>query len=339
MLFAVAALLATKAAVMSPARGGAAPGARAAPRVAARSCPVAMAAEHKPGVVITGGANGVGWAYAVEFSKLGYPVVICDVKDTAAAVSAIRARVPDGALVHGTQCDVSDAASVEELGRFAQERLGTVGYWINNAGINGGRRPFTEVPLSAVEAVVKVNLLGVLYCTQVAIKLMHGQAGVQGHIFNTVGSGVKGGGTPGYVTYGATKRGLPQMTDSLVKELTVGTQGYERTPTLGVANCHTLSPGMVFTDLLLNDSTKELRKFPFGVLAAQPEEVAQDLVPKILGVSGQGNKVEFLTTDRVLLKFIGRFLLGQKSQYIDDDGNVIKLPGAQYADNGVRALY
>jgi len=29
----------------------------------------------------------------------------------------------------------------------------------------------------------------------------------------------------------------------------------------------------VFTDLLLNDSTPELRKFPFGVLAAQPEEV------------------------------------------------------------------
>ena len=40
-----------------------------------------------------------------------------------------------------------------------------------------------------------------------------------GHIFNTVGSGVKGGGTPGYATYGATKRGLPQLTASLVKEL------------------------------------------------------------------------------------------------------------------------
>ena len=45
---------------------------------------------------------------------------------------------------------------------------------------------------------------------------------------------------------------------------------------------------MVFTDLLLNDSTPELRKFPFGVLAAQPPEVAQDLVPKILATSGNG---------------------------------------------------
>lgn len=37
------------------------------------------------------------------------------------------------------------------------------------------------------------------------------KAGVTGHIFNTVGSGVKGGGTPGYACYGATKRGLPQV--------------------------------------------------------------------------------------------------------------------------------
>ena len=71
---------------------------------------------------------------------------------------------------------------------------------------------------------------------------------------------------------------------------------------------------MVFTDLLLNDSTPELRKFPFGVLAAQPDEVAADLVPKILATSGNGQKVEFLTTDRVLTKFFNKFVLGEKSK-------------------------
>ena len=63
------------------------------------------------------------------------------------------------------------------------------------------------------------------------------------------------------------------MTDSLVKELTTGVPGFEVGKPLGTVNVHTLSPGMVFTDLLLNDSTPELRKFPFGVLAAQPDEV------------------------------------------------------------------
>jgi chlorophyll(ide) b reductase len=91
--------------------------------------------------------------------------------------------------------------------------------------------------------------------------------------------------------------------------------------------------------LLLQDSTPELRKFPFGVLAAQPEEVAADLVPKILAVTQNGGSVEFLTTDRILKKFYERFILQKKSEYIDDDGNVIKMPGAQYDSNGVRALY
>ena len=75
------------------------------------------------------------------------------------------------------------------------------------------------------------------------------------------------------------------------------------------------------------------------MLAAQPPEVAEDLVPKILATGGNGQKVEFLTTDRVLTAFFNRFIKGEKSQYIDDDGNVIKRPGAQYQDNGVAKQY
>jgi len=292
------------------------------------------------GVVITGGAGGVGYAYADSFMARGHWVVICDVKDPSPAVEALRAKHAGGiGRVHGTVCDVSDAVSVEKLGEFAKEKLDTIHYWINNAGINGGRRPFTTLSTNTVEAVVKVNLVGVLLCTKVALELMQKQKGVESHVFNTVGSGVKGGGTPGYVAYGATKRGLPQMTDSLVKELTTGVPGFEVDPPVGKVNVHTLSPGMVFTDLLLNDSTPELRKFPFGVLAAQPPEVAEDLVPKILATSGNGKSVEFLTTDKVLTKFYQKFIEGKKSEYIDDDGNVIKMPGAQYEDNGVVKQY
>eukprot|EP00933_Yihiella_yeosuensis_P049523 TRINITY_DN4651_c1_g1_i1.p1 TRINITY_DN4651_c1_g1~~TRINITY_DN4651_c1_g1_i1.p1 ORF type:complete len:394 (+),score=100.36 TRINITY_DN4651_c1_g1_i1:66-1247(+) len=293
------------------------------------------------GVVITGGAAGVGYAYADEFISRGHQVVICDVKDPSVAVESLKAKHPNAApgCIHGTVCDVSDLESINKLIEFAKEKIGTVHYWINNAGINGGRRRFTEIPTETIEAVVKVNLGGILMCTHAAMKMMENQAGVTGHVFNTVGSGVKGGGTPGYVAYGATKRGLPQMTDSLVTELEKGVQGYDKVETPGKVCCHTLSPGMVFTDLLLDDSTPELRKFPFGVLAAQPEEVAKDIVPKILSVNGNGKSVEFLTTDKILVKFFERFALGKKSEYIDDDGNVIKKPGAQYLDNGVRVLY
>merc|ERR1712238_168258 len=196
-----------------------------------------------------------------------------------------------------------------------------------------------DVSVSTVEMVVKVNLLGILLCTKVAMDIMAEQEGSTGHIFNTVGSGVKGGGTPGYATYGATKRGLPQLTASLVKEIDEGVQGYEKKKTKGTIQVHSMGPGMVFTKLLLDDSTPELRKFPFGVLAAQPEEVAADLVPKIVASKTNGSSVEYLTTDKILTKFFERFILQKKSEYIDDDGNVIKVPGSQYDEDGVRALY
>lgn len=123
------------------------------------------------GVVITGSAGGVGFAYAGEFMDRGYDVVICDVKDCSTAAKALASRHPNGRVFH-TKCDVSDAKSVEALGKFAQQKMGRIGYWINNAGINGGRRAFMDVPIQTVEAVVKVNLLGVLYGTKVAMDIM-----------------------------------------------------------------------------------------------------------------------------------------------------------------------
>ena len=39
------------------------------------------------------------------------------------------------------------------------------------------------------------------------------------------------------------------------------------------------------------------------------------------------------------MSFYKRFIKGEKSEFIDDDGNVIKVPGAQYDEMGVRKLY
>ena len=58
------------------------------------------------GVVITGGAGGVGYAYADSFMARGHWVVICDVKDPGDAVAALRAKHADGlGRVHGCVCD------------------------------------------------------------------------------------------------------------------------------------------------------------------------------------------------------------------------------------------
>lgn len=128
-----------------------------APNSAANSRPSSTSLFANGGVVITGSAGGVGWAYAGEFMDRGYDVVICDVKDCTAAAAALEQK-HKGAKVFHTQCDVSDSDSVQKLADFAKENLGTVTHWINNAGVNGGRRALTDVPISQVELVVKVSV-------------------------------------------------------------------------------------------------------------------------------------------------------------------------------------
>ena len=138
------------------------------------------------GVVITGSAGGVGFAYAGEFMDRGYDVVICDVKDCNSAAKALESRHPNGKVFH-TKCDVSDAKDVENLGKLAKEKLGTINYWINNAGVNGGRRALRDVPVSQVEMVVKVNLLGILLCTKVAMDIMAEQVSACAVLFHSFG--------------------------------------------------------------------------------------------------------------------------------------------------------
>jgi chlorophyll(ide) b reductase len=148
--------------------------------------------------VITGGANGVGFAYAKEFLRLGHRVVIADVANLDAPVAALKREFGEAAPVFAKRTDVSVWADVDALGDFAAESLGAVHHWINNAGVNGGRRALLDVPVSEVQKVVQVNLLGKIFCTKRALELLGKQEGVTSHLYNTVGSGVKGGGTPGY---------------------------------------------------------------------------------------------------------------------------------------------
>lgn len=150
---------------------------RSSPFSSSSSLSMAVTEGNGGGVVVTGSAGGVGFAYAGEFMDRGYDVVICDVKDCKIPAKALAAKHPNGRVFH-TKCDVSDAKSVEALGKFAQGKLGRIGYWVNNAGINGGRRALIDVPVGMVEAVVKVNLLGVLLGTKVAMDIMKDQVSV-----------------------------------------------------------------------------------------------------------------------------------------------------------------
>lgn len=87
------------------------------------------------GVVITGGTKGLGFSLAREFLAANAKVVICGRNEDQlnAAISSLQTEF-GGSAIEGVRCDVSSASDVAALASFAKEKLGTIHFWINNAG-------------------------------------------------------------------------------------------------------------------------------------------------------------------------------------------------------------
>ena len=300
----------------------------------------------KKTALVTGAAGGVGFSLAESLAKRGFSVVVCDIDEgrITAAEEYLNATYGKGSA-YATVCDVGSTESVDALAAFAQDKVGDLDIWINNAGRNGGKIPLWEQTPENLAGVVGCNLMGVLLCTRSAINVMKKQSG-RGHIFNVTGSGVKGEATPGWSAYGATKRGMPQMTKSILKEM-------DKYGGVENVSLHTMSPGMVFTDMLLSDATPNERKF-FDILADEPEQVGEELIEKVLPIAASettGENIQYLDTPRILQRILSpdlvKFLAGlafpqlkiAPGKRIDADGNRIRREGEEYRENGVKVMF
>ncbi len=112
-----------------------------------------------------------------------------------------------GASVAFKQTDVGDADQVQAAVDFAVERFGGLHVMCNNAGIGGRRRRFLDDDLDDFEALMRVNVFGVMVGCQRAARHMAEHGG--GSIINTTSiGGINAGG--GLMTYRAGEgRGHP----------------------------------------------------------------------------------------------------------------------------------
>lgn len=110
--------------------------------------------------VVTGAASGLGFGLAERLVDVGARVVLADVEEAAldAAVAELAGRGP----VLAVPVDVSDPSSVEELRHRTEAAFGPAQLVFNNAGV-GTTAPTDELPLSAWEWVVGVNLWGPIH--------------------------------------------------------------------------------------------------------------------------------------------------------------------------------
>jgi NAD(P)-dependent dehydrogenase (short-subunit alcohol dehydrogenase family) len=120
--------------------------------------------------VITGGAVGIGFQYAVRFLAEGARVVVADIADPAAAAEKLGA--PDRTL--GVRVDVSDAGSVRAMVEATVARFGRIDVLVNNAAIFAALKPqpFEEIAESEWDRVMAVNVKGVWNCVRAVAPVM-----------------------------------------------------------------------------------------------------------------------------------------------------------------------
>jgi short-subunit dehydrogenase len=116
-------------------------------------------------------------------------------------------------------------------------------------------------------------------------------------IVNVEGAGSENNETKGYAVYGATKSAITQFTQTLRREY----------PNNNVHVC-LLSPGMMFTELLLCDDITPQMKLVFETYGEHPENVSECVVPQMLNVN-QHETIKHLPWWKIILKTFVAILL------------------------------
>jgi len=166
-------------------------------------------------VVVTGGGAGIGRTIAGHLASEGYAVCVADVDGTAAKAAADE-LVAAGHRAIGVGADVSSEDDVQLIGARAEEELGTLYGWINNAG-NTSPAMLLKMEASAFDSVLAVHARGTFLGLREAARRMVASQ-TKGVIVNVTSSAGLGG-TIGQINYAGAKGAIIAMTKSGAKEL------------------------------------------------------------------------------------------------------------------------
>lgn len=162
--------------------------------------------------VVTGGARGIGQAFARRLAADGMRVAIADVEAAEETLGLVEAAGADGLTV---TCDVSRAEDVEALASAVGERFGSCDVLVANAGIYPVA-PFEEVDFSQWRRVMAVNLDSLFHLVRAFLPGM--RAAGWGRIVCMATNGFHTG-LPMLTPYVASKGGVIGFVRSLAGEI------------------------------------------------------------------------------------------------------------------------
>lgn len=171
--------------------------------------------------VITGAGSGVGRAAVKLWAEHGAKIIAADINLPSAEESIQLAGAPQG-QIKAVECNVADPDSVDAAVALAVETFGRLDVIYNNAGVTimpvpgKGLKAFVDATPEEIRRVEDVNVNGVIYGSQAAIRQFEKQ-GSGGSIVNTASiAGMIG---YGGVVYGTSKGAVVQFTRSLAIEV------------------------------------------------------------------------------------------------------------------------
>ena len=168
--------------------------------------------------LVTGASSGLGANFARALAESGATVVVAARRADrlATLVAEIRAQ---GGQAHAVAMDVADEASIRAGFAEAEAVAGPINIFVANAGIASETMTLDQ-PVSEVDALLSVNLRGVVLSVQEAARRMvaAGSADKQDGRIIIIGSITAEKIFPGAAVYGATKAAVRHLGRSLARE-------------------------------------------------------------------------------------------------------------------------
>lgn len=220
---------------------------------------------HGRTIVVTGGSQGLGRAYAQRIADDGGTVVIADIN--AQAGEKVAAEIAaNGGNAYFHQLDVSDPESCSELARYVSGEFGALHGLINNAAIFStiAMKPFWEIPVDEWDRLMAVNLRGPFLLTSAMLSSL--RAASDASVVNVASDAVWLG-RRGYLHYVASKAGITGMTYSMSHEL--GDDGIR---------VNAISPGPTYTEVPRGTVSSSQKEAMHQAQALHRDAGPQDMV-------------------------------------------------------------